>query len=44
MEMSNQKIKGPASYFPAIEKTYNKPISYWLELESWHKTKESSWI
>jgi len=24
------KIKGPASYFPSIEKKYGKPISYWL--------------
>ena len=27
-----QKVKGPASYFPSIEKTYGKPISYWLEV------------
>ena len=24
------KIKGPASYFPSIEKTYGKPIEHWL--------------
>ena len=24
------KIKGPASYFPSIEKNYGKPISHWL--------------
>ena len=24
------KVKGPASYVPAIEKTYGKPISHWL--------------
>ena len=24
------KIKGPASYFPSIEKTYGKPISHWM--------------
>ena len=24
------KIKGPASYFPSIEKTYGKPIADWL--------------
>lgn len=28
----DQKVKGPASYFPSIEKTYGKPVSYWLEL------------
>ena len=26
------KVKGPASYFPSIEKTYGKPISAWLEV------------
>lgn len=25
-------VKGPASYFPSIEKTYGRPISHWLEL------------
>jgi Domain of unknown function (DUF4287) len=24
------KVKGPASYFPSIEKTYGKPIAHWL--------------
>jgi hypothetical protein len=26
------KIKGPASYFPSIEKTYGKPMSHWFAL------------
>ncbi|MET4578519.1 DUF4287 domain-containing protein [Ottowia thiooxydans] len=26
------KLKGPASYFPSIEKQYGKPINHWLEL------------
>jgi Domain of unknown function (DUF4287) len=26
------KIKGPASYFPSIEKTYGKPIAHWLAI------------
>lgn len=26
------KAKGPASYFPSIEKTYGKPVSHWLGL------------
>jgi hypothetical protein len=25
-------VKGPASYFPSIEKTYGKPIAHWLGL------------
>jgi hypothetical protein len=24
------KVKGPASYFPSIEKTYGQPISHWF--------------
>lgn len=27
-----EKVKGPASYFPSIEKTYGKPIQEWLDL------------
>ena len=26
------KVKGPASYFPSIEKTYGKPIAHWMEI------------
>jgi hypothetical protein len=26
------KVKGPASYFPSIEKTYGQPVSHWLAL------------
>ncbi len=29
--MANEdKVKGPASYFPSIEKTYGKPIAHWM--------------
>ena len=27
-----EKVTGPASYFPSIEKKYGKPISHWLKL------------
>ncbi len=31
--MTNQdKVKGPASYFPSIEKTYGFPIKHWMTL------------
>jgi hypothetical protein len=30
--MSAEPIKGPASYFPSIEKTYGRPIGAWLEI------------
>jgi Domain of unknown function (DUF4287) len=26
------KVKGPASYFPSIEKTYGKPIEHWINI------------
>ena len=28
----DEMVKGPASYFPSIEKTYGKPVSHWLAL------------
>lgn len=27
-----EKPKGPASYFPSIEKKYGQPIAHWLDL------------
>ena len=30
--MTDQPAKGPASYFPSIEKTYTKPIAEWKAL------------
>jgi hypothetical protein len=29
---SDEKAKGPASYFPSIEKTYGRPIQDWLDI------------
>ncbi len=29
---SDAKIKGPASYFPSIEKTYGKPMTHWFDV------------
>ncbi|MNN54743.1 hypothetical protein D3C81_1695760 [compost metagenome] len=29
---STDKVQGPASYFPSIEKTYGKPVTHWLKL------------
>ena len=29
--MAEQKLTGPASYFPSIEKKYGKPIDYWMK-------------
>lgn len=29
---AGEKAKGPASYFPSIEKTYGRPIQDWLDL------------
>lgn len=30
--MANKPVKGPASYFPSIEKTYGQPIGHWQAL------------
>ncbi len=30
--MAEEKVKGPASYFPSIEKKYGKPIAEWKSL------------
>jgi hypothetical protein len=27
-----EPVKGPASYFPSIEKTYGQPIDHWMKL------------
>ena len=29
---TDAKLKGPASYFPSIEKKYGFPMNHWLEL------------
>jgi hypothetical protein len=26
----SEKVTGPASYFPSIEKKYGQPIDYWM--------------
>lgn len=28
----DSQVKGPASYFPPIEKRYGQPIAHWLNL------------
>ncbi len=30
--MTDARTKGPASYFPSIEKTYGRPVSEWQAL------------
>jgi hypothetical protein len=27
----SEKVQGPKSYFPSIEKKYGKPISFWMK-------------
>ena len=34
--MTDEPIKGPASYFPSIEKKYGRPISEWQEVVRKH--------
>lgn len=30
--MADEQTKGPASYFPSIEKKYGRPISEWKDI------------
>lgn len=34
------KVKGPASYFPSIEKKYGQPISHWMSVLDTMKGKK----
>ncbi|WP_048645618.1 DUF4287 domain-containing protein [Nitratireductor soli] len=38
--MPDDKVKGPVSYFPSIEKTYGEPISHWLAILDGMKNKK----
>ena len=29
---ATDKVKGPASYFPSIEKTHGQPIAHWMQV------------
>lgn len=29
---TEEKVKGPASYFPSIEKKYGQPIEHWMQV------------
>ena len=42
--MSEEKVKGPASYFPSIEKTYGRPVDHWLKLIAAMKDKKHTEI
>ncbi len=33
----NEKVEGPASYFPSIEKKYGYPVEHWFALLGQHK-------
>ncbi len=42
---SEPKVKGPASYFPSIEKTYGKPVAHWLAiLEGTEQCKHMEYV
>ncbi|MBC7168895.1 DUF4287 domain-containing protein [Phenylobacterium sp.] len=30
--MTDERIRGPTSYFPSIEKTYGRPVAEWQAL------------
>lgn len=29
---TEELVKGPASYFPSIEKKYDRPITHWMQV------------
>ena len=31
-----EQVKGPASYFPSIEKRYGQPVQHWLDIAADH--------
>lgn len=31
-EQRGEKVTGPASYFPSIEKLYGRPVTEWLDI------------
>ncbi len=35
--VDEEKVKGPASYFPSIEKKYGFPVSHWFDLLNQHQ-------
>lgn len=37
---TDTKVKGPASYFPSIEKTYGHPVTHWFKLLESVKNKK----
>lgn len=45
---TEEKPKGPASYFPSIERKYGKPIAHWLglvgQLKNMKHTEMVNWL
>ena len=35
----SEKITGPQSYFPSIEKKYGKPVEHWFGILDSHRDK-----
>ena len=35
----SDKVTGPQSYFPSIEKQYGQPVEHWFGILDSHKTK-----
>ncbi len=35
-----EKVKGPKSYFPSIEKKYGQPIQHWMDVLEPHTGKK----
>lgn len=35
----SEQVKGPASYFPSIEKKYGQPVQHWFDVLANHSAK-----
>ena len=35
----SEPVKGPASYFPSIEKKYGQPVQHWFDILAKHTSK-----
>ena len=38
--MPDKPVKGPASYFPSIEKTYGRPVAQWQQIVCDHSSSK----
>jgi hypothetical protein len=40
---STEKVQGPASYFPSIEKMYGRPVEHWFRISCKAPASSNTW-